>query len=160
MILIADDDPADVELTKHVIRKANVLNEVHSVRDGAEAIAYLSGDGIYRDRSRYPYPEILLLDLRMPKVSGMEVLEWIRARPEHREVGIIVLSALEYIREVTRAYQLGAHSFLVKPLRLEEFLNLLSGLKGIRLKPEGEGRYLDFDTSFMTNPSLPEALEE
>jgi CheY-like chemotaxis protein len=160
VILIAEDDPSDREAIERALRKANIVNEMRSVHDGAQTIAYLQGEGIYADRTNYPYPELLLLDLRMPRVSGLDVLGWIRAHSQHHELGVIVLTGEEDIRELNRAYALGANSFLTKPLLMEELLNLLTRHQGIRLEPFEEGRHLNFDTGFFrksppANPSPP-----
>jgi CheY-like chemotaxis protein len=157
VILLADDDLSDIQAIQRTFKNAAVLNTLHAVHDGVEAIAYLQGQGIYADRNCYPYPGILLLDLKMPKKSGLEVLRWIRDHQNHEELGVIVLTAVDEVRQLREAYQLGAHSFLVKPLTVEELLNLVHGLSEIRLQSEGQGNYLDFDTSFINRPRSSDA---
>lgn len=145
-ILIADDDLADITAIERALEKAQVINPVYSVRDGAEVIAYLEGEGMYADRAAYPYPVLLFLDIKMPKLTGLEVLDWIRSHARHQELGIIILTAMENMRDVRQAYQLGAHSFLIKPVSVEELLTL-GNVKGIRLQSQGDGNCVDFDTT-------------
>ena len=145
-ILMADDNPCDILEVERVLRKARISNPLCAVRDGLELIAYLQGEGAYGDRILYPYPAIVLLDLKMPRKSGLEVLEWLRTGPEHQELGVIVLTALEDLDELRRAYQLGAHSFLAKPIGVADFHNLATGLKGIALESNPDGQYLKFNT--------------
>jgi CheY-like chemotaxis protein len=157
-VLIADDEPDDVATMRRVFQKARIINPLQVVRDGREAIAYLAGEGIYADRKAYPFPILFFLDLRMPKKSGIEVLEWLQAGKLHQLLGIVVFTAGSNVTEIKEAYQLGAHSFLVKPLVIEDFMNLVSGLKGLRLTTGDEGSHLDFDTTFMQKPPSSIAL--
>ncbi len=147
VILVGEDDPEDVANIKRVLKGANFVNPVHFVSDGTETIAYLAGRGKYADRNLYLYPALLLLDLVMPQRSGLEVLSWIhnRPEPEHKALGIVVMTAMGNIEEIQCAYSLGAHSFLIKPLLLEDFVNLLNGLKGIRLETDDRGHPVDFN---------------
>jgi DNA-binding response OmpR family regulator len=144
-ILIADDNRSDVDSVKRALNRAKVLNPVCSVDDGAAAIAYLDGEGIYSDRILHPYPAILLLDLKLPKVSGFVVLEWIKAHSRHQGLGVIVLTGSDDTRELAQVYQSGAHSFLIKPHSMARVLDLLTDIRGIHLDKTGAGAYLDFD---------------
>lgn len=144
-ILIADDNLGDVLAIKLVLTEAKITNPLHSVEGGDEAIAYLAGEGQYADRSAYPYPVVLLLDLRMPEKSGLEVLEWIRIHAEHQRPRVIAVTGVSNLQEVRQAYQLGAHSFLVKPLSAVDFMSLANGLTGLRVESTSEGCRLDFD---------------
>jgi CheY-like chemotaxis protein len=93
-------------------------------------VGYLQGEGLYQDRSRYPLPGLVLLDLKMPKMDGFQVLEWLKAHPEHAEIPIVVLSGfVDMVEQVTRAYNRGAHSFLTKPIQLRDIQSILSLLK-------------------------------
>jgi len=130
LILLAEDNETDVLLTRRAFTKANLLNPLHVVSEGEEAIAYLSGEGKYANRAEYPLPELLLLDLKMPKKSGLEVLEWIREQPELRALRVVVLTTSDQARDVNQAYQLGANSFLVKPVDFEHFVQISHALKG------------------------------
>ena len=149
IILVADDDPRDVATVMRLLKEARVVNPVQSVSDGAEAIAYLEGSGQYVDRNLYPCPALVLLDLMMPQRSGLAVLRWIQGRPKasHTAFGIIVMTYMGNNEGIKEAYSLGAHSFLMKPVLLVDLVNLLNGLKGIRLESGDGGRYLDFDAA-------------
>jgi CheY-like chemotaxis protein len=120
--LIVDDSADDQALCMAIVQKA-VANRVLVVGDGSEAIAYLIGAGIYSNRRRYPLPDVLLLDLKMPKVDGFAVLEWLKSQPNFKPL-IVVLSQFGQTKEVTKAYAMGAHTFLNKPLRPEDIVNL------------------------------------
>src|SRR4051812_48247883 len=115
VILLVDDDEDHILLTRCAFNQAGMVNPLYVVRDGQEAIAYLEGKGIYTNRAEYPLPSLMLLDLKMPKKNGFEVLEWIRARPDLRSLKIVVLTTSADIHEVKLAYDLGANSFMVKP---------------------------------------------
>ena len=130
VILLAEDGENDILLTRRAFAKAGLLNPLHIVRDGAAAIAYLKGDGPYANRAEYPLPDLLLLDLKMPQKDGFEVMRWIRDQPSLRGLRIVVLTASDEIRDVNLAYQLGAASFLVKPVVFEHFVEVSQTLKG------------------------------
>jgi CheY-like chemotaxis protein len=127
-ILIADDNPHDIALVRRFFLKARILNPLKIVPDGVEAINYLQGEGKYSDRLFFPYPGLLLLDLRMPRKSGWDVLVWIQEQ-EPPPLGVVVLSGADDVHTIGRAYKLGADSFLVKPLLYDDFLNLMTWLK-------------------------------
>lgn len=129
-ILLAEDNEAHVILIKRSFVHARFVNPVQVVKDGAETIAYLSGAGPYADRKEFPFPSLLLLDLKMPNVDGFEVLEWIQREPMMRGLRIVVLTTSERIFDVKRAYELGASSFLTKPLALKDFIQLGAAIKG------------------------------
>lgn len=125
VILLVDDREDDIFLIRKAFKEANLDNPVYSVNDGEEAIAYLSGEAPFSNREEYPLPDIMLLDLKMPKVDGFEVLTWIRQQSGIRGLPVVVLTSSEDIRDVNRAYQIGANSFLVKPLDFENSLALI-----------------------------------
>ena len=129
-ILLAEDLEDDAGIIQYIFKKAGVSNPVMVVPDGAEAIAYLGGDNHYADRAKFPLPVVLLLDLKMPKRSGFEVLEWCKTRPDLKDLLVIVLSGHHDLGAVNRAYALGAHSFLVKPCNVEDIRNLTKTFKG------------------------------
>src|SRR4051812_19738005 len=104
------------------------------VRDGEEALHYLSGEGRYSNRAEYPLPELILLDLKMPKVDGFELVRWIRRQPGFASIPVVVLTSSDAIRDVNRAYALGANSFLVKPLDFDNFIETAKMLKTYWLK--------------------------
>jgi CheY-like chemotaxis protein len=124
IILLAEDDNDYVFLIKKVFAKAHIPNPVHVVWNGEEVISYLKGEGKYSNRDEYPLPDILLLDLKMPRVNGFEVLHWIRQQPGLSRLRILVLTSSDQMRDVNQAYELGANSFLVKPIDFEDFTHL------------------------------------
>src|SRR5688572_1526406 len=129
-ILLAEDNDDHVILIKRAFVQSRLLNPVQVVSDGVQAIAYLNGDGKYADRKEFPLPALLLLDLKMPNKDGFEVLEWIRDQPTLRNLRVVVLTTSDRIFDVKRAYELGASSFLTKPLDLRDFIQLGPAIKG------------------------------
>ena len=130
VILLAEDRADDVLLIRRAFLKGNIINPLFVVRDGEEAQAYLSGEGKYSNREEYPVPDLLLLDLKMPRMDGFEVLKWIRAQPGLKTLRVVVLTSSEEMRDVNEAYQLGANSFLVKPIDFEHFVKVSQALRG------------------------------
>lgn len=129
--LLAEDSYDDEILFRHVLKKAGVENHLRVVRDGQEAIAYLQGAGGFGDREQHPVPEVLFLDLRMPVTNGFEVLKWLRTQPAIQEkLLVVVLTSFGDTSSIRNAYALGAHSFLHKPLKVEDVENLISHFKG------------------------------
>jgi CheY-like chemotaxis protein len=114
-ILLADDDDNDALLLEMAFAKAGVDQKLTRVKDGAELIQYLNGEGDYTDHARFPLPCLLLLDLKMPYKNGFEVLEWIREQPTHKHLIVAVLTASKAETDTRKAYHLGANSYLVKP---------------------------------------------
>jgi CheY-like chemotaxis protein len=129
VILLIDDDPDDRFLVRRAFERLGIENPLIEVHDGLEAIAYLSGDGHYADRHNHPFPGILLLDLQMPRVDGLELLNWIRLNLSVPSFLIIVLSRVDEIRQVNKAYALGANSFLIKPGSEEELRGLIASFR-------------------------------
>jgi len=119
VILLVEDREDDVFLIRKAFERAGLSNPVQVVRDGEQAISYLAGERKFSNRAEYPLPWLILLDLKMPRVDGFEVLRWIRKQPGFNRIVVIVLTSSEEIRDVNRAYQLGANSFMVKPLEFE-----------------------------------------
>ncbi|MDB6124310.1 MAG: response regulator receiver protein [Pedosphaera sp.] len=130
-ILIAEDDENDIVLMQHLFKTCKVLNPIQVVSDGEEAIAYLSGEGAFADRSRHPVPALFLLDLKMIKKGGLEVLEWLQTQPRPA-YPVIILTGMQDLSQMKEAYKLGAHSFLMKPLEKNEFLKLVSSFDRIQ----------------------------
>jgi CheY-like chemotaxis protein len=129
-ILYVDDDDNDVVLLKHAIRSASLRFNVQSVTDPENAISYLSGDGPYSDRKCFPVPSLVLLDLKMPRMNGLEVLTWIRNQPLLKRMVVIVLTASSHAMEINSAYELGANSYLVKPVELTSLVEMVKGIAG------------------------------
>ena len=130
IILLAEDSEEDVILLRRAFVKAQFVNPLHVVQNGEEAIAYLKGHGKYAHRDEYPLPSLLLLDLKMPRKDGFEVLQWVREQPGLAALRVVVLTTSDQSRDVNRAYQLGANSFLMKPVDFGAFVELMQALKG------------------------------
>jgi CheY-like chemotaxis protein len=121
-ILIADDSEADVMSLRRAFKQLGFIGLIKAVENGEEAIAYLNGAGKFADRVAYPFPDLLLLDLKMPRTNGFEVLQWLRGQKD--EIGMlrtVVLTTSDEIKDVNAAYAIGANSFLTKPLGFSEF---------------------------------------
>lgn len=129
VILLVEDREDDVLLIKKAFEKGGVDNPLQVVRDGEEAMLYLAGEGRYSNRVEYPLPDLVLLDLKLPRFDGFEVLRWIRRQPGFRSLPVVVLTSSEAIPDVNMAYKLGANSFLVKPLDFENAVEMSKVLK-------------------------------
>jgi CheY-like chemotaxis protein len=114
-ILLVEDDPNDVWLVKHAFQNANISNPLRIVNDGQEAIDYLKGGGAYSDRGAFPLPKLVLLDLKMPRLNGFDVIGWMRRHYPWKLTPIIILSSSALPQDVNRAYELGANAYMVKP---------------------------------------------
>src|SRR3954462_10509509 len=135
-ILLADDSEDDEILLKRVLRLSGLANPVILVRDGEEAIAYLKGQGAYADREKHPLPKVLMLDLKMPRKDGFEVLQWVKAQPQLKDILVVVLTSSDRTEDMERSYQLGANSFLSKPCKVEDVQNLANGFPGFLSEAE------------------------
>ena len=114
-ILLVDDNVDDIFLVRTAFENAKLTNPIQEVHNGDEAIAYLQGDPPFDDRSKFPLPALMLLDLNMPTRNGFQVLEWLRAQPGLKRINVVILTASLREEDVDRAFDLGANSFLVKP---------------------------------------------
>ncbi len=143
VILLAEDDPNDVLSVQRAFQRNYVANPVQVVRDVEEALAYLSGQAPFADRERHPLPVLMLMDLKMPRKSGLEVLAWVRQQPGLKRLPIIVLTSSNQSPDINRAYELGANSYLVKPAGFDSLLDLVKNLDMYWLilneKPELDG---------------------
>ena len=129
VILLVDDSPHDVVLIRLAFRRVGIIDTIHLVKDGDEAMRYIKGEGAYADRHQFPVPTLVLLDLKMPQTSGFEVLSWIRNQPALSGVVIVVMSGSKNDADIERAYALGANSYLIKPSRFEEMVKMMETLK-------------------------------
>jgi len=133
VVLHIDDDANDTTLLQAAARSAKLGFRLYNVEDGDQAIAYLSGAGLYADRAMYPLPSLILLDLKMPRATGFEVLKWIRKHPELGELPVVVLSGSELQEDVRQAYGVGANSYLVKPIGFEALVSLVRNITAVWL---------------------------
>ena len=136
VILLAEDREDDILVIRRAFAKGDILNPLHVVRDGEEAIAYLAGEGKYANRSEYPLPELLLLDLSMPRVDGFQVLRWIRQQPGIASLRVVVLTSSDELPDINEAYRLGVNSFLVKPLDFQLFVETSKLIKDYWLRTD------------------------
>ncbi|MBI3160385.1 MAG: response regulator [Chloroflexi bacterium] len=120
-ILLVEDNPSDEELTLHALRKYNLVNEIQVVRDGAEALDFLFCRGAYVGRTREDGPRMILLDLKLPKIDGMEVLRQIKADEGLRRIPVVVLTSSNHETDIVETYDLGANSYIVKPVGFDRF---------------------------------------
>jgi CheY-like chemotaxis protein len=127
-ILVVDDSANDVFLLEQAFKKAAATSRLQAVPDGMEARAYLLGEGQYSDRAMHPVPDVLLLDLNMPRMNGFEFLEWMRKESEFAPLVTYVLSASARDNDVKRAYALGANSYVVKPSRMDELVSFVAAM--------------------------------
>ncbi len=127
-LLLVEDKSNDVLLIRRALGKAGIANPLQVVGDGDQAVAYLAGDGPFADRERFPLPGVVLLDLKLPRRSGLEVLEWLRGQPGLKRLPVVVLTSSAESRDINRAYDLGANSYLVKPVDFDALLQLVKGL--------------------------------
>ena len=139
-VLLVDDDPVDVRLTLEALRQGKVHVDSEAVRDGMEAMAYLRHEGAYADA---PRPDLILLDLNMPKMDGREVLTAVRADPDLRRIPVVVLTTSKSERDVIKSYDLGANAYVVKPVDLDQVTRVVQDIEDfwltiVKLPPKGQ----------------------
>lgn len=120
-ILLVEDNPNDVELALHALRAHKIANHIEVVRDGAEALDFVFGTGPYAGRKIEDGPRVILLDLKLPKVDGLEVLRQIKSNPETHVIPIVVLTSSAEDRDIVESYRLGVNSYITKPVDFEQF---------------------------------------
>ncbi len=128
ILLLVENNSNDVMLLRRALSKVGIATALQVVTDGDAAIAYLSGDGPYADRALYPLPTVILLDLKLPKKSGHEVLEWLRRQPGLKRLPVIALSSSEQPADVDLAYDLGVNSYLIKPVQFDDLVDIVRAL--------------------------------
>ena len=128
MILLVEDNPDDEELTTRALRQAKIANEIVVARDGAEALDFLFGEGAYAGRDVSRTPAVVLLDLKLPKLSGLDVLDRLRADPRTRLVPVVILTSSSEEEDMLKSYQLGANSYVRKPVDFGQFALAVSQL--------------------------------
>jgi CheY-like chemotaxis protein len=128
-LLVVEDDSNDVFFIRRGLAKAGVSEDVREARDGEEALAYLRGEGPYADRARFPLPSLILLDLKLPKRSGLEVLDWLRGGPDGlREIPVIVLTSSKQKCDMDRAAELGIVAYHIKPVGYQQFVSQVEAI--------------------------------
>ncbi|HVE40936.1 MAG TPA: response regulator [Planctomycetota bacterium] len=127
-VLAVEDDDADAQFIDRVARQSPLVQSVRVLRGVEEAQAYLSGMEPFADRSRFPMPNLVLLDLKLRRISGLELLRWIRSQPALRSLSVVVLSGTARETDLNRAYELGIEAYVVKPVGLKEFSTTLTGV--------------------------------
>lgn len=132
-ILVVEDNPDDLFFMKRSLAAAGLSNPLQVAEDGQTAIDYLSGEGAFSDRSQFPIPLLIFLDLKLPRKDGHEVLSWIRAQPGVRTLVVIMLTTSRESRDITRAYELGCNAYIVKPATPPELVETLRALKSFWL---------------------------
>ncbi len=124
-----EDDDNDVVLMQRASSRAGLTNPIQVVRHGDDAVSYLEGSGEFGDRRRFPLPVFMLLDLKLPRRSGLEVLQWVKERPRLKRIPIVVLTSSKHDDDVNHAYELGANSYIVKPHAFEGLIDLVKSLE-------------------------------
>lgn len=127
-ILLVEDNPDDEALTLRALERNNILNRVVVVRDGAEALDYLFGQGGHAGRDTGQLPEVVLLDLKLPKIDGLEVLRRIRSEPLTRRLAVVILTSSNEERDIVAGYDLGANSYIRKPVDFNQFIEAVRQL--------------------------------
>ena len=124
-ILIVEDDVNDQDFIRRAFKQSGVVNHIATVNDGEEATTYLRGLGLYADRSLHPLPRLIITDLKMPRMGGIDLLEWMSKRKEFRLIPTIVLTSSNNQDDIARAYQHGAKGYLIKPVQFAELTKLI-----------------------------------
>src|SRR5690349_19798769 len=121
-ILLVEDNPSDVALALHALKRYQIANRIEVLRDGAEALDFLFGTGAYAERDTSVVPRVMLLDLKLPLVNGLEVLRQVKADPRTQAIPVVVLTSSREERDIVESYQLGVNSYIVKPVDFEQFI--------------------------------------
>jgi CheY-like chemotaxis protein len=133
-ILHVEDDPNDVLLVARAFRKAETAANVQVVNDGEQAVHYLSGTNSFAKREQFPLPSLVLLDLKLPRKSGIEVLEWLRSQPLVKRIPVVMLTSSRQPVDINRAYDLGVNAYLVKPVNFDSLVDMLKTLDSFWLR--------------------------
>jgi CheY-like chemotaxis protein len=127
-ILLVEDNPADAELALHAFRKHKLTNKIHLVRDGAEALEFIFRTGAYANRGPADQPKVILLDIKLPKVDGLEVLRRIKGDANTKSIPVVMLTSSREERDIIEGYRLGVNSYIVKPVDFDQFTNTVREL--------------------------------
>ncbi|HRV96107.1 MAG TPA: response regulator [Anaerolineae bacterium] len=127
-ILLVEDNPSDLELAMHALKKYNLANNIEIKRDGAEALDFIFCQGKYTERDIEEIPKIILLDLKLPKIDGLEVLNKIKSNPQTRNIPVVVMTSSNQERDIVESYELGVNSYIVKPVDFEQFADAVRNI--------------------------------
>jgi two-component system, response regulator len=127
-ILLVEDNAADVELALRALKKNNIVNPIHVVNDGAAALEFLFAQGEYADRKDLKTPKVILLDLKLPKVSGLEVLKQVKANERTKMIPVVILTTSREEQDIIESYKLGVNSYIVKPVDFDKFIEAVKNL--------------------------------
>jgi len=136
VFLLVEDGANDVLLIQRAFAKSNIMNPLAVVRSAEEAMDYFKGTGAYKNRSEYPLPSLVLLDLKLPGMGGIDFLKWLRQQPGYGSTRVVILTSSESVLDVCDAYQAGANSFLRKSVDFERFVEITSALSGYWLRTD------------------------
>ncbi len=139
LILVVEDDDSDYFLLERAFRKNKIENPIIRVKDGLEGLHYLQGSGDYTDREKFPFPDVIILDLKTPRMSGLELLAWIREHPECRVIPTVIMSSSQQESDVSKAYELGANTYFVKPTTFEDLIQLTKTIQDYWFKGQRPG---------------------
>lgn len=127
-VLLVEDDLNDIFLVKRAFKRAEIPNPLQVVTDGVEAIRYLRGDDKYADRTMHPMPRLIVMDIKMPRKSGFEVLEWIKKDGTLKRIPVVIVSSSDQAQDVNRAYELGANAYMIKPMDFRSVEHLFQSI--------------------------------
>ena len=127
-VLLVEDDLNDIFLVKRAFKMAHIHNQLQIVTDGQEAISYLRGVDKYADRQAYPLPKLMVMDIRMPRKSGFEVLEFVKSNPSLRRIPVVIVSGSDNPADINRAYESGANAYMIKPMDFREVEHLFQSI--------------------------------
>jgi len=128
-VLLVEDDENDVFFMQRAFREADIITPLHIAKDGREAIDYLSGNGKFADREKWPLPCLILMDLKLPYVLGLDVIKWLRSEPAFKSIIVVVLTSSKQDADIEKAYALGANSYLVKPPDVQQLVAMVKRIK-------------------------------
>lgn len=127
-LLLVEDDPQDLELSLRALKKANITNRIEVARDGADALDFIFCEGAYAARNITQVPKVILLDLKLPKIDGLEVLRRLKSDPRTKAIPVVMLTSSKEQRDVIESYKLGVNSYIVKPVNFERFADAVKEL--------------------------------
>ena len=140
-ILVVENELDDIILLKKMLEKSKIINSVQCVSTVEDAIRYLKGEGSYKDRKKYPFPILALVDVHLNGGSGYDVLDWVRRDLRDVTMGLVILTGSD-VKAIREAYRRGADSFLTKPLKFQDFQNMVEGLRGVHLAENKDGLFM------------------